>query len=418
MPKLQTSEELKIDITVNPKTYNFLRDCKKRKLHLFGGAGSGKSWSIAQFLIVEKMLNEHDIRIVITRKTGPALMKSAWLLVLDLLKAHNIPHDKNITDRLITIGSNEMYFVALDDPEKLKSFEKINYIWAEEATELFWDDYKQLGLRCRGHNPNGMNQLYFSYNPILKPFNKYLQKITENPPENTAVLHTTYHDNAFLDPEYIAEIEALEQEDETYWLIYGLGKWAIAKNIVYTNWDIIPIEEWDFEAWRNTGYGLDFGFNAPSALIEIRIKEKDGVLETFERELLFERKLTNAQIIERLEELIPDKYRERIIVADCAEPDRILEIQQAGYNCWPCSKGPHSRRIGIDRAKRFRAHISSDSVNLIDEISTYKWKEDFNGEPLDVPVDYNDHTMDARRYYLGEIKFEEIPELTVLGEFI
>jgi len=137
MPKLQTNDELDIDMVVNPKTYNFLRDCKKRKLHEFGGAGSGKSWSIAQFLIVEKMLNEHDIRIVVTRKTGPALMKSAWLLIRDLLKKYEIPYSENITDRLITIGSNEMYFVSLDDPEKLKSFEKINYFWAEEATELY-----------------------------------------------------------------------------------------------------------------------------------------------------------------------------------------------------------------------------------------------------------------------------------------
>ncbi len=416
MPKLQ-NEELTIDMMVNPKTYNFCRDCKKRKLHLYGSAGSGKSWSIAQSLIVEKMLNEYDIRTVVTRKTGPALMKSAWLLVLDLLKAHNIPFDLNITDRLIRIGSNEMYFVALDDPEKLKSFEKINYIWVEETTELFWDDYKQLGLRCRGHNPNGINQLIFSYNPILKPHNKYLRKITENPPENTAVLHTTYHDNAFLDPEYIAEIEALKEEDETYWLIYGLGKWAVVKNMIYTNWDIIPANEWDYEAWRNVGYGLDFGFNAPSALVEIRIKENKGILETFERELLYERKLTNAQVIERLEEAIPNKYRGRIIVADCAEPDRITEIQQAGFNCWPCSKGPHSVRIGIDRAKRFKTHICGDGTNFIDEISDYKWKEDFNGDPLDIPVDFNDHLMDARRYYLGEIRFEEIPEFVVIGEY-
>jgi len=132
---------------------------------------------------------------------------------------------------------------------------------------------------------------------------------------------------------------------------------------------------------------------------------------------LYERKLTNAQIIEKLEQIIPDKYWGRIIVADCAEPDRIAEIQQAGFNCWPCSKGPHSVRIGIDRAKRFKAHICGDSSNLIDEISDYKWKEDFNGEALDIPVDYNNHLMDGRRYYLGEIKFEEVPEFTVLGEF-
>ena len=412
------TQEKKLKLVVNPKTYNFCRDNgNTRKLHLYGSAGSGKSWSIAQFLIVERMLNEHDIRIVIVRKTGPALSKSAWLLMQDLLNAYEIPYNKNSTDRLITIGSNEMYFVALDDPEKLKSFEKINYVWVEEATELFKEDYVQLGLRCRGYNPCGINQLIFSYNPVLRPFNKYLKKITDNPPDNVKVLHTTYKDNAFLDEEYVAEIESLRDEDDTYWTIYGLGKWAIVKNLIYSNWDIVRAEDWDDE-YRNTGYGLDFGFNAPSALVEIRIKDSEEGWETFERELLYERKLTNKQLIEKLEELIPYEHRGRIIVADCAEPDRIEEIQKAGFNCWPCGKGPHSVRIGIDRAKRFKTHIHSGSTNLINEISEYKWKEDFNGEPLDVPVDYNNHLMDARRYYLGELKVDVPAELIVAGDYL
>jgi len=33
----------------------------------------------------------------------------------------------------------------------------------------------------------------------------------------------------------------------------------------------------------------------------------------------------------------------------------------------------------------------------------YKWKEDKNGNVLDEPVKFNDHAMDAERYYLGEV---------------
>lgn len=415
MPKLQTSDELDIQMMVNPKTYNFARDCKKRKKHLFGGAGSGKSWSIAQYLIVEKMLGERDIRMVVTRKTGPALMKSAWLLVLDLLKYHQIPYQPNITDRLITIGSNEMYFVSLDDPEKLKSFEKINYIWAEEATELFWDDYKQLGLRCRGINPNGNNELIFSYNPIAKPHNKYLKKITDNPPENTAVLHTTYHDNAFNEPEYIAEIEALEEEDPTYWKIYGLGQWATAKNLIYTNWEVIPAKDWaDAILYlREIGYGLDFGYNVPTALCKIWVD--DDKMELYVEQKLYQRKITNSRLIEILEEEFDERERRLAIVADCAEPQRIEELQAKGFNVFPCTKGKSSVKIGIDRVKRYKILIHSDSVDLIDEISSYKWKEDFNGESLDIPVSYNDHLLDGLRYYIGELRYDGNPELIILG---
>ena len=405
-------EEATINVQVNPKCYNFLRNCKTRKCHLYGSAGSGKSWSVAQYLVIELMLKMSDIRIVVTRKTGPALTKSAWLLIQDLLKTYEIPYQKNSTERLITIGSNEMYFVALDDPEKLKSFEKINYVWAEEATELYYEDYVQLGLRCRGHNPHGQNLLIFSYNPVMKPYNGYLKKITDNCPEGCSVLHTTYKDNAFLDKEYVAEIERLREEDETYWTIYGLGKWAAVQNVIYTNWDIIQPDDWPKDI-RNVGYGLDFGYNAPSALVQIGLKE----FETWEKELIYERKLTNTQLIQRLEEEIPRHLRGRIIVADCAEPDRIEEIQQAGFNIWPCSKGPHSVRIGIDRCKRITAHIHSKSINLIDEIEVYKWSEDATGKALDKPVDYHNHLMDARRYYLGEIRFDGASEIIIAGDY-
>jgi phage terminase large subunit len=407
-------EKIDVDVTVNKKQYDFLLQNRKRKCHEWGSAGSGKSWSIAQFLIIEKMLKEHDIRIVVTRKTGPALSKSAWLLVQDLLKKYDFPYDINKTDKVIYMGdSNEMYFTPLDDPQKLKSFEKINYFWAEEATELFKNDYMQIGLRCRGINPNGLNCIYFSYNPASAPNNRYLEKISTNPPEDTAVLHTTYHDNAFLDNDYVQEIESLEEMDETYWTIYGLGQWATPKNLIYSNWEVSEKE--DFEKavglCSHVGYGLDFGFNEPTALVQLGFRERD----MWVRELLYERRLTNRQLRDRLDTLIIPEDRRRLIIADCAQPERIEEIQNDGFNCMPCSKGKSSVKIGIDRMKRFKIHIHPESANVIEEFSGYKWIEDFEGNPMDVPVNYRDHSLDATRYYVGEMQWDWEPQLLLVG---
>jgi len=407
MTKTQTN----LDIRVNKKQYDFLRTNRKRKAHLFGSAGSGKSWSLAQFLIIEKMFGEHDIRIITTRKTGPALFKSVWLLVQDLLKMYDLPYDINKSERAIYIGSNEMYFTALDDPLKLKSFEKINYVWAEEASEITRHDYMQLGLRCRGANPNGPNAMYFSYNPASGPHNRYLQKITTNPPDDVAILHTTYHDNIFLDDDYIHEIEGLKEIDKVYWTIYGLGRWASPKNTIYTNWDVISTDQWDkaVKLIGDVGYGLDFGYNMPTALTEIAVKEFD----LYEKELLYERKLTNTQLIDRLNLLISNKSSP--ILADCSEPDRIEEISKAGFNIFPCIKGEGSVKIGIDRVKRFKCHIRSNSTNLIEEKQIYKWQEDINGDPIDKPVKYKDHLMDAERYYVGSVEFDLSPAMVYVG---
>ena len=45
--------------------------------------------------------------------------------------------------------------------------------------------------------------------------------------------------------------------------------------------------------------------------------------------------------------LIPNKNKE--VIADCAEPQRIEEIANAGFNIYPCIKGKGSVKIGIDR---------------------------------------------------------------------
>lgn len=392
-----------VEVKTNKKTYSFLEKSKKRINLLYGSAGSGKSWSIAQFLLLEKLYGEHDIRVLVVRKTGPALRKSAWLLINDLISQYQLPiTDRNKTDLTITVNSNQMFFTSLDDPEKLKSLERINYIWGEEATEFTRADYLQLNLRCRGKNPNGKNRLFFSFNPVDEQ--SFLKPVVESPLSNVAVNHSTYKDNAFLGDDYIQELENLKEQDETYYKIYALGIWASPENLIYTNWDTID----EFPECEDIGYGLDFGFNNPSALIKIGIRDD----EVYEEELLYETKLTNADLIEKLKQFIPN--RSQIIKADSAEPQRIEEISQAGFNIHPCGKGQGSVRASIGRVKSKKVHITKQSVNLLKEKRGYKWKTDKNGNVLDEPVKFRDHLLDAERYYLGEMP-EDRPNIRVFG---
>jgi phage terminase large subunit len=50
--------------------------------------------------------------------------------------------------------------------------------------------------------------------------------------------------------------------------------------------------------------------------------------------------------------------------------------------------------------KRQKLHITKDSVNLLKEISGYKYREDKNKVTLEEPLKFNDHLMDALRYGL------------------
>lgn len=385
----------------------FLRNTRKRVNLVYGGAGSGKSWAVAQYLLFEKFSKEKNIAILIVRKTLPSLKTSCVELIRSLCSTYNITHSMNKTDLVMRRGSNYIVFRSLDDIEKIKSIEGINYVWVEEATEITWNDFLQLNLRPRHQNRNGdsINQLFYTFNPV--DVSSFLKPLTEVPPLNIAINHSTFRDNAFLDVEYVKHLEGLISQDHTYYLIYNKGQWASPGNVIYTNWVIVPA--WPDSATFDTiGYGLDFGYNHPTALIEIGMR--DGAV--WERELLYHSKMTNAQLISKLQTLIPLAHRTREILADSAEPARIEEIYKAGFNVHPAEKGPGSIGVGIDRVQRYRVSVLASSTNLIKEKRTYKWRVDKNNNIMDEPVDFNNHLLDAERYYLGR----EQPEETQLIE--
>lgn len=187
-------------------------------------------------------------------------------------------------------------------------------------------------------------------------------------------------------------------------MVYAQGLWGVLANIIYTNWQVID----RFPEVHDIFYGLDFGFNDPNALLKLGQQDQ----RIYEQELLYQGGLTNPQLIDRMERLIPDKRKP--IYADSAEPKTILEIARAGFNIHPCIKGKNSVYDGILFVKTKDIYVTEDSLNLIKEKQSYKWREDKDGNVLDEPVGLNDHCMSAERYAIdahlgrGVIKQDQI----------
>lgn len=350
-----------------------------------GGAGSSKSHSLCQVFIF-RFVNRKNYKLLICRKTLPALKISAYKLFIDLLKDYGYLSlcVYNKSERTIILGSNYIHFTGIDDPEKIKSTEW-NDTWMEEATDFSYDDYLMLSLRNRA--PGHLNQLFLSLNPIDETGwinEKVIKKV------DCEVLHSTYHDNPFLPDEAKRQIEALKQIDENYYKIYALGEWGgIIKGRIFTynTYD----KEQDYE-WA--AYGMDFGFtNDPSTIIKV-CKRGD---ELYISECLYEPGLTNQDLSAKLNEYC---HKTDEIIADSAEPKSIEELFREGWNIHPARKGQDSIRAGIDLMKRYKLYISKNSVNLQKELNQYRWKADKNGDLLrpPAPIDYMNHAIDAIRY--------------------
>jgi len=366
-----------------PKFGRWLDSRTERILVVYGGAGSGKSFAVAQH-VCHLLLTVPDIRIAVIRKTLPALRITAYRLILDTLRAWGVPFAHNKSELLITVNGSEILFKSLDDPEKIKSAE-FNLVWVEEATDIEREDFLQLNLRLRraGARPN---QIILTFNPI-DAYHWIVTDLVQQERPDVAVLHSTYKDNPYLDAEYTRQLEDLINQDENYYRIYALGEPGVLRNIIYSNWTVAPAPA---EKPKDRYYGLDFGHTNPSALVEVCLHGE--AVHVSER--LYQTHLTNADIIGRLKELVVPGS---IIYADAAEPARIEEIKRAGFRCLPADK---SVKDGIDYVKRIRLHLDPASANLISEIRAYKYREDRGGRVLEEPVKFNDHLLDAARYAL------------------
>lgn len=349
-----------------------------------GGSRSSKTWSTCQ-MVVAKCLTETDKTFTIVRKTWPALRDTIQKDLFDILRGLNLYNDDDHwkQEHRYRLNGNDIYFVSCDEEKKIRG-RRNNYVILNEANELDYDHFFQFNLRLS--NPSGdgnRNQIFLDYNPSDE-YHWIYEKVLTRP--DVTFIQSTYKDNPFLDPETIAEIESIQYTDENYWRVFGLGERGISGTTIYPNFGYCT----DIPADASISYGLDFGFNHPTALVRVGLAPGSVYWD----ELIHRSGLTSVDLIALMSDLVPD--RRARIYADGARPEMIADIVRAGWvNCVPADKNVFE---GIDAIKKNKLFLTERSTNLIKEVRAYKWKTDRAGRVLDEPVKINDDGVDAGRY--------------------
>lgn len=220
----------------NDNFYPYLNN-DSRYLIMYGGAGSGKSYFIAQRYIY-KMLTSDMFNLLVVRKTGKSNRDSTFALFKQIINKWRLRKYFKINESDLRIkcllNDNEIVFAGLDDVEKLKSItfskgELIN-IWIEEASEILESDFNQLDVRLRGKGTK--KQIVISFNPI--DINHWLKKrFFDRKADNITVFHSTYKDNKFLDEDYKTLLESYKDTDPYYYSVYCLGEWGVLGKTVF-----------------------------------------------------------------------------------------------------------------------------------------------------------------------------------------
>jgi len=230
---LAENYNIKIDEDViNPTYLPYLRTLNRFEIY-YGGAGSGKSYFIAQKLALQ-LTTEQGRNLIAIRHQEKDCKDSCYPQLVKALKEFHLDDLWQIKEhpspRMINrVNGNEIAFTGLDDVENIKSvtFKNGNAsdFWVEEATEIeSVTDIRELNRRLR--DPKTKGRIIISFNPVSRTHWLFDFVTKEVITKNHMVLKTIYKDNRFLPQEYINELESLQYVSPYEYMVYALGEWG------------------------------------------------------------------------------------------------------------------------------------------------------------------------------------------------
>ena len=269
---------------LNPNGFyllKYLNDETIRFIILYGGSSSGKSYSVAQTILIQTLQDGENTLVM--RKVGASILKTIYedykVAAAGLGISHLFKFQQN-TIKCLTNGA-KIDFSGLDDPEKIKGISNYKRVQLEEWSEFEHPDFKQLRKRLRGKKGQ---QIICTFNPISESHwikKEFIDKdkwhdvpmsvtiagkelpeeltkvksVKKNAPRqilnprtkqieeqdsNTVIIQSTYLNNfwvvgspdgtyGFYDEQCVADFEYDRVHDPDYYNVYALGEWGVIR---------------------------------------------------------------------------------------------------------------------------------------------------------------------------------------------
>ncbi|WP_017465048.1 PBSX family phage terminase large subunit [Staphylococcus epidermidis] len=379
-----------------------------------GSRGSKKSKTTALNFIYRLMMYDWA-NLLVVRRFSNTNKQSTYT---DLRWATNrlgVKHLFKFNDSLPEITykptGQKILFRGLDDPLKITSITVENGIlcwaWFEEAYQIeTFDKFSTVVESIRGSIDDSefFKQITVTFNPWserhwLKP--TFFDEDTKL--NNTFSYTTTYRVNEWLDEVDIARYEDLYRTNPRRARIVCDGDWGVAEGLVFENFEV---KEFDWvkklKEKQVVAHGSDFGFTQdPTTLISTIVDLKNKEL------WIYDEHYQRGMLTDEIYQMYLDKgLKNAKIIADSAEKRLITEIKRKGIsNLKPSIKGQGSIMQGVQFIQGFKIYVHPTCEHTIEELNTYTFDQDKDGNWLNKPIDANNHLMDALRYSLEEFHF-------------
>ena len=421
-----------IDVKINRKIFNkkyanLLNNDKYRHIYMWGGASSGKSYAIAQILILYALKGE---AILCARQTQVSLKKSVLLEFLNAITTMRLEKyfklNKSEMTIMCTISQGSIQLVGCDNEDRVKSIRPIKQkafskLWIEEANEVSKFFFAQLNIRMRGETAGGFKkQSFYSWNPtyeshylntdILQPngatYEDDWKEFTVTN-ENTATeeqclsVHSTYNDNEFLTDEDVAGLLSLQEFSPYHYRVYGLGMWGVLGDRIFEKLHSFNLKEVNINNLKVYG-GWDFGWTDETAFTLTgvdREKRSIYILGGFIGSKLTTDAMTTKAEIE-IEKLGLQKHNV-VMFGDSEDPRLIEQLQRNNFAIKGADKPAGSVLAGLMMMNTYDIYIENSLRKHKEAFENYVWETDKQtGKPIDKPNHNFSHIPDSARYSL------------------
>lgn len=361
---------------------------------LYGGRGSGKSYAVADTLLIEG--SRRCIRVLCGREFQVSIKDSVHHLLKRRINELGLSDFYTVQEATI-LGPHGTQFIfkgIRHNISSIKSMSGITHCWIEEAQTISQESWEVLVPTIREEG----SEIWVTFNPhqdsdpiyqlfVEKPRpNSYIERVNwDRNPHFPTVLDEERRLMAATDPDLYAHIWEGEciKNSEAQVLF---GKWVVD--------EFTPGSDWD-----GPYHGGDWGFGTdPSAAVRLWVHGRKLYVE-YES---YAYRLELDDTAKRWRQDIPG-IEGYVVRADSSRPDSISHVRRHGIpQLQGAKKGPNSVAEGIAHLRSYEKIIVHPRCkNFAQECRLYSHKVDrLTGDVLPDIIDKYNHLIDSARYAL------------------
>ncbi len=367
----------------------------KRYKCLWGGRGSGKSYAVADALLIEGL--RRPIRVLCAREFQTSIKESVHYLLAERIDVLGLRDFYQVQQTTIA-GANGSQFIfkgVRHNVQSIKSMAGLTHLWLEEAQTISAESWQVLIPTIREEG----SEIWVTFNPLHETDTVW-QELVAKDRANAYVQRVNWDRNPHF-PSVLDEerLQMLATDPDAYYHVWEGGFWAKSDAQILNGKWIVEEFEPNPQTWNGPYFGADFGFaKDPSTLVKCWIHNRCLYVE-------YESYAVGLELDHTSDRWMADipNCQNYIIRADSARPESISYLSRHGLpRIVAVSKRPGSVEDGIAHLRSYdRIIIHPRCKHVAEEARLYSWKTDrLSGEILPVPLDAHNHCIDGIRYSL------------------